>query len=288
MSKGNISILGLGAMGSAITERLRETGYTTTVWNRTAAKSEPHVKAGSTAAATIAEAVGAGEIILVVLLDHASVHAQLEPVAADLQGKIVVNLTTTTPNEARATGAWAAGHGIEYLDGAIMAVPTMVGTPAALFLYSGSENAFAVTSPLLETLGRAEFESDDAGVASLKDMALLSAMYLMFNGYLQAAAMMRTVGVPAEETFAEVAAWLGAVTPAGAELAAIIDRGTYGGEGQDVDFTRPAVASLITASREQGIRADFLAPGKALLDELSATGRGSSDWVRIIESLKIN
>lgn len=44
---------------------------------------------------------------------------------------------------------------------------------------------------------------------------------------------------------------------------------------------------MITASREQGIRADFLESGQKLLDEQAAIGNGSRDWVQIIESLAI-
>jgi 3-hydroxyisobutyrate dehydrogenase-like beta-hydroxyacid dehydrogenase len=288
MSKGTISILGLGAMGSAITERLRQTDYTTTVWNRTAAKTEPHVEAGSTAAATVAEAVDASELVIVVLLDHHSVREHLDPHAADLKGKVVVNLTTTTPNESRATAAWAAEHGITYLDGAIMAVPQMIGKPGALLLYSGDENAYAIAKPALETLGTAEFEGADAGLASLKDMALLTAMYQMFGGFLQAAAMMRTVGVPTEQTAKDVTAWLGALLPLIGNYAAAIEGGEYElAPGQSVDFTRAAVGSLVTASREQGVSADFLEPVKKHLDELSATGRGTADWISIIDQLTI-
>ena len=288
MTTGSITILGLGEMGSAITERLRETGYTTTVWNRTEAKTEPHVDAGSTAAATVAEAVSASDIIIAVLLDHASVRERLEPVATELKGKVLVNLTTTTPNEARATAAWAAEHDITYLDGAIMATPDMIGKREALFLYSGSENAYAQAGPALEPLGTTRFEGTDAGIASLKDMALLSSMYLMLSGYLQAAAMMRTVGVNATDTAEAVGDWLGAIMGHLPGFGAIIDSGAYHpAQGQDVNFTRPAVASLIAASREQGVKADFLETGMKRLDELAATGRGDTDWVSIIESLTI-
>lgn len=31
----------------------------------------------------------------------------------------------------RELACWAAGHGIDYLDGAIMATPEMIGTPQA-------------------------------------------------------------------------------------------------------------------------------------------------------------
>jgi 3-hydroxyisobutyrate dehydrogenase-like beta-hydroxyacid dehydrogenase len=288
MPQRTVSVLGLGAMGSAIAERLRATGHDTVVWNRTAAKTEPHVKAGSRAAATVSEAAAASDIVLVVLLDHASVHERLEAAAADLKGKTVVNLTTTTPGEARSTAAWAAEHGIAYVDGAVMAVPDMIGEPHARLLYSGDADAYETARTVLETLGTAEFTGDDAGLASLKDMALLAAMDLMFTGYVQAIAMMRTVGVAAVDTAVEVEAWLAAMLPHGRGLAEIIDGGTYDTGGQSVDFDRAGLASLITASREQGVRADLLEPHQRLLDELAATGHGDSDWLRIIERLTID
>jgi 3-hydroxyisobutyrate dehydrogenase-like beta-hydroxyacid dehydrogenase len=289
MSKPTISILGLGAMGSAMTERLRDQGFTTTVWNRTAAKTEAHANAGSRAAATVAEAAAASDVIIVVLLDHASVREHLEPAAAELKGKVVVNVTTTTPNEARSTAAWAAEQGITYLDGAIMAVPEMIGQPGARLLYSGDEQAFTAAKPALETFGTADFEGEDAGLASLKDMALLTAMYQMFGGVFQAIAMMRTVGTPAGQTAKEVAAWLGAVLQVTDRYAPIIEAGGYDeGADQSVDFTRAAMTSIITASREQGVRADFLESIKKHLDDLSATGRGDVDWISVVEQLTIN
>lgn len=289
MSKGTISVLGLGAMGSAMTERLRETGYDTVVWNRTAAKAEPHRAAGSNVAATVGEAAAASDIVLVVLLDHASVREHLEPAAAELKGKVVVNVTTTTPNESRATAAWAAEHGVTYLDGAIMAVPEMIGRPGSRLLYSGDENAYAIARPALETLGTAEFEGADAGIASLKDMALLTAMYQMFGGVFQAIAMMRTVGVPAGRTAKEATAWLGAMLQVIERYVPVIEANGYDqGADQSVDFTRPVMASIITASREQGIRADFIEAIKKHLDELSATGRGDADWIGIVDQLAIN
>ncbi|MEU6859177.1 NAD(P)-binding domain-containing protein [Glycomyces sp. NPDC046736] len=287
-AKSTVTVLGLGAMGSAIAERLRRTGHTTTVWNRTAAKTRPHVEAGSAAAPTVADAVRASDLVLVVLLDHASVREHLDPVAAELRGRTVVNLVTTTPNQARETAAWAAEEGIAYVDGAIMATPDMIGGPGSRLLYSGDEAAYTSARSALETLGTADFEGADAGLASLKDMALLSALDLMFSGYVQAIAMMRTVGVPAVETAREVQAWLEPMLSYGPGLAAIIDGGTYDTGGQSVDFSRAGQASLITASREQGISAALLEPHKKLLDELAATGRGDSDWLRIVDLLTIS
>ncbi|SDL15288.1 3-hydroxyisobutyrate dehydrogenase [Glycomyces sambucus] len=286
MTNRTTAVLGLGAMGSAIAARLRDTGHDTVVWNRTAAKTAPHTEAGSRAAPTPADAAALADTILVVLLDHASVREHLEPLAADLKDKVIVNLTTTTPNQARDTAAWAADHGLTYLDGAIMATPDMIGTPASRILYSGDRTAYDTAHDALAVLGAADYEGEDAGLASLKDMALLTAMYQMFSGLVQAAAMMRTVGVPAAATAAEVTGWLGAILPHLDQFGAVIDERTYEG-GQSVDFTRAAIGSLVTAAREQGVGADFLEPLLSRLDELSATGRGGADWTSVTEQLTI-
>lgn len=162
----------------------------------------------------IAEAAQASAVTVVVLLGHASVHEHLHPVAAELR------------------------QGITYLDGAVLAIPSMIGSPGARLFYSGDEGAFANARPLVETLGAAEFVGQDAGVASLKDMALLSAMDLMFRGFVRAAAMLRTVGVPAAATADEVQAWLSVMLPEMSGLAKIIDGGSYDTGGQSVDFAR--------------------------------------------------
>jgi 3-hydroxyisobutyrate dehydrogenase-like beta-hydroxyacid dehydrogenase len=50
-----IGVVGLGAMGSRIAERLLETGHSVVVWNRDTGKAEPLVTRGAELAATPAE-----------------------------------------------------------------------------------------------------------------------------------------------------------------------------------------------------------------------------------------
>ena len=47
MKMSDISVIGLGAMGSALAHTLLQNGYSVTVWNRTAEKAEPLVSAGA-------------------------------------------------------------------------------------------------------------------------------------------------------------------------------------------------------------------------------------------------
>jgi 3-hydroxyisobutyrate dehydrogenase-like beta-hydroxyacid dehydrogenase len=137
-------------MGRALAAAFLDRGHPTTVWNRTAARADG---LGARLASGVAEAVSAGPLVIVCMLDYAAARAILEPAAAALRGRAVVNLTADTPERARAMAGWAAAHGIDYLDGAIMTPVSTIGGPAALTFYSGPESVFLAHRATLSGLG---------------------------------------------------------------------------------------------------------------------------------------
>lgn len=281
-----VTILGLGAMGQALAATLLKAGRTTSVWNRTPGKDADLVAAGAVGAATVSDAISAGGPIVTVLFDHASVHATLDPVADQLTGRQLINLTTTAPEEARELARWAAEHDIAYLDGGIMAVPPMIGQPGASILYSGSQTVFDTHREALELLAAAEYFGDDAGFASTYDFALLAAMYAMFGGFLHGAAMMRSVGVPAAEFAQRAAAWVTAMTQTLPLQGQAIDAANYTGASiQPIAFHKAALDAINRASRDARVTLDFVAPLKNLLDRQVADGHGSLAFERTFEEL---
>lgn len=281
----SVTVLGLGAMGRALAAAFLAAGHDTTVWNRTPGRDRDLVAAGAKPAATPAEAVAGGELVVVCLFDHASVHETLDPVAGQLRGRAVVNLTSTAPAAARELAAWAAGHGIDHLDGGIMAVPEMIGTPASSLLYSGSADVFTRYRDVLAVLGAPEYFGPDAGHASLVDFALLAAMYSMFAGYYHGAAMARTAGISATDFGHRAAAWLGAVLPTLPQAGATIDAGDYTVPHQPLTFTKAALDAIVTASRDAGVDLDIIGAVRNLADRQIAAGHGGQSSERMYESL---
>lgn len=271
-------------MGSQLARTALNAGYPTSVWNRTAARVSPLVEEGADALATPAEALGA-DLVVVCLFDQASVHEVLDPVADRLAGRRLLNLTTTSPEGARELARWAAGHGAEYLDGGIMATPEMIATPQSAILYSGSAAVFEVHRTFLELWGSAEYFGDDAGMASLYDLALLSAMYVMFAGFVHGAAMVGAAGVPAKEFAARTAAWLPALMPAIAEYATVIDAGDYTVPGQQSLYFSD-LTDIVNASRDQGISTEVVDMVQRLIHRQIDAGHGDEGFARIFESVK--
>jgi 3-hydroxyisobutyrate dehydrogenase-like beta-hydroxyacid dehydrogenase len=284
MPETDLTMLGLGAMGSALAATALASGRSLTLWNRTPGRVSPAL-AGADEAASVFAAVTASPLVVACLLDHASVHETLDPVAGDLRGRALVNLTTTTPNQAREVAAWATEHGIAYLDGAIMAVPSMIGSREAAILYSGPRAVFDRHRDLLDLWATSTYDGEDAGMASLFDLAMLSGMYTMFAGFLHGAAMVGSAGVSAKEYAARATPFLSAMTESFAGFAEVVDGGDHTVPGQQsLEFSD--LGDILRASREQGIDPAPPAMVQALIGRQVAAGHGAEGFTRIIESLR--
>ncbi|SHL10982.1 3-hydroxyisobutyrate dehydrogenase [Pseudonocardia thermophila] len=282
LGKSAVTVLGLGAMGTALAEALLAAGHPTTVWNRSPARTAGPAQRGAAVAAATAEAIAASRLIVVCLLDHTSVHAVLD--GQELTGRIVVNLTSGTPGQARELDARVAERGGDHLDGAVLAVPSMIGTPDASVLYSGSRGAFDTHRPVLEVFGAADYVGADPGAASLQDAALLSAMYGQVAGVLHAFALVRSAGVTATEFLPRLVGWLTAMGGFPADAARRIDARAY---ADDVDAALTmqvtAVRNLVRAAREQGVSAELIAPLVPVMQRRIDDGDGGDDLAALVE-----
>ena len=272
-------------MGSALAQAAIRAGHSTTVWNRSPGRTAPLVEAGARAATTVGEAVEGADVIVVCLFDQSSVHEVLDPIVDRLTGRRLINLTTTSPDGARELAAWAGAAGVDYLDGGIMAVPEMIGSTASSVLYSGLRQVYDDYLDLLETWGRSEYFGDDAGMASLYDLALLAGTYVMFAGFFHGAAMVGAAGVPAKEFATRATAWLQAVLPSLSGYAEIVDGGDYTLPGQQ-SLRFSDISEIVEASRGQGISTEVVDVVQRLIHRQIDAGHGNDGFARIIESIK--
>jgi 3-hydroxyisobutyrate dehydrogenase-like beta-hydroxyacid dehydrogenase len=272
-------------MGTALAGALVKAGYTTTCWNRSPGKADELVAQGAEEAATARDAVLAGRLVVVCLLDHASVHEVLDPLSDELAGRTLVNVTTTSPAQSREFAEWAARAGVAYLDGGIMAVPDMIGRPGASILYSGSADVFDEYKSLLELWGTSTYFGEDAGLASLYDLALLAGMYVMFAGFLHGAAMVAPAGMTAGEFAALATPWLKAMTGGFQGFAEVIDGGDYTVAGQQ-SLVFSDLGDLVAASADQGIGTEVVDMVQRLIQRQIDAGHGDEGFARIIESIR--
>ncbi|GAA2452272.1 NAD(P)-dependent oxidoreductase [Streptomyces macrosporus] len=282
-----VTVIGLGRMGAALAGAFLAAGHPTTVWNRSPEKAGPLVERGAVRAATVADAVAASPLVVVCVLDYATVHRLLGPAGGALAGRTVVNLTNGTPRQAGEVAELVAGHGAEYLDGGIMAVPPLIGTPHSLVLYSGAPDVFERRRPTLEVLGTATHLGSDPGLAPLYDLALLTGMYGMFSGLLHATALVRAAGVAARDFAPMLSSWVKTMTDAALPgIAAYADTGDHGGEaGSPLAMQAAAFANFLDTGEELGVRPDLLLPLTRLVERRVADGHGDEDIHGVLDLL---
>ncbi|MER7515136.1 NAD(P)-binding domain-containing protein [Streptomyces sp. NPDC126499] len=286
-SKTPVTLLGLGAMGTALARTWLAAGHPLTVWNRTPARAAALVDEGAKAAADVAEAVAASALVVVCLLDDASVGEALAD--ADLTGKDLVNLTTTTPAQARDRAAWARERGARYLDGGIMAVPPMIGVPEAggYVFYSGSRELFERHQETLAVPAGTVHVGEDAGFAALHDVALLSAMYGMFAGVAHAFALIRKEDIDPVAFAPLLSGWISAMAGSSVQQTA---RQLKSG-----DYTTDVVSNLamqvagtptfLATAEQQGVSPELITPYFELMRRRLAEGSGEEDLTGVVDLL---
>ncbi|WP_233223783.1 NAD(P)-dependent oxidoreductase [Amycolatopsis sp. CA-128772] len=280
-SNKHVSVLGLGRMGAALAEALLGAGHDVTVWNRSPLKAGPLLDRGARLAATPDEAAAAD-----VVISCLSTYDIQRPVLEAASPKVLVNLTSGTPEQARETAKWAASAGIDYVDGVIMAVPQGIGTPGARILYSGQEPVFEAQRGVLEVLGEPVFLGGDAGLAALYDLALLGMMWSAMGGYLHALALVGTEGVTPEQFTPMASAWHAAVGGFLPGIGAQVGSGDYATDVSALDINAAGLALLVETSRAQGIGTDVPAALKELFDRAVAAGHGSHAIASVIEEIR--
>src|SRR5690606_21922608 len=116
----DVTVIGLGPMGSALASALLARGHSLTVWNRSEEKAAPLVRQGAVKAASAAEATAASPLTILCLADYAAVEAVLAAGGEGVNGRAVVSLGSGTPQDARRMARALAARNAAFLCGAIM------------------------------------------------------------------------------------------------------------------------------------------------------------------------
>ncbi|WP_205472892.1 NAD(P)-dependent oxidoreductase [Nocardioides sp. SYSU D00038] len=281
-----VTVLGLGAMGSAIARTLLGAGHRVTVWNRTASRGEPLRAAGAAAAPTAREAVGASPLVVVCLLDTPAVDAVLAGVGDAVAGRALVNFTSGSPDQARRLERWAAEHGAAYLDGGVMADPPDLGTEHAHLSLSGSRTVFEGHEPTLRALGATTYYGEDAGLASLELMAQVGVAYELLIGLLHTLRLVRDEGADVARFADRVADALSAsYPPLIRAIGTAVRDGVYPPDLGPLSVQAALMDDLVEHRRSLGVDTTRMAEVKRRMDERIAAGHGDQGFSSLFATI---
>lgn len=285
----DVTVIGLGAMGSALARVLLEKGYRVTVWNRTGAKAQPLLDKGAILAPSPAAAVKASPLVLVCVQDYQVSQGILETegAAAALTGKILVQMNTGTPRDARDAEAWAHRHGAGYLDAAIMATPSQMGRPETPLFVSGAKTALQQSEPALRALaGNIIYTGGPISHATAWDLGVLSYAFGGLLGFFHGARIFESEGLPVGDlgaTIARISPFFGEMAES---MGQVIQAGNYENPQASVKTCTVAFELFIRHAREAGISAEFPLFALDLCQRAMAAGYGEEEFAAIAKVLR--
>ena len=272
-------------MGSALAKSLVAKGYEVTVWNRSHQKTAEFAGLAQVAG-SVFDAFSASKVIVVCLLNYEASDSLIRSpkVESALSEKVLIQLSTGSPAEARRTSAWAQACGAGYLDGAILGSPSMVGGDQAKVLVSGPRGLFDRHIDLFEVLTRQPaFCGEEVGRAATLDHAALELSAGCAMVLFHAMALCAAESVPFEDLF-------GLTTPFKDGYLERVTKGIATGDvssGNASIHTWAAWAeTLERVADDAGVSASL---PRVLLESLSRTielGRGDKDFPAVYEAFR--
>lgn len=282
----DVSLIGLGPMGIALARAL-QSRHTLTVWNRTAERATAILSQGTLLAPSALAAVQASPVVLVCVADYAASRSILaSPGVADaLRGKVLVQLSTGTPQDARED--WAALSGVAYLDGALLATPGQIGRPDTPLFISGEERALASCRPVLEAIaGNILYMGEPIGNAAAWDLATLSCMFGAMSGFFHGVRICESEGLKVNE-FSQM---IGAISPVLGEMISAegeaIHAGRYGEPESSMATCAGSGRLFVKQAREAKLDASFPDFLMGLFDRALGAGLANERLAAMIKVLR--
>ena len=156
LGKPRLGFIGLGIMGTAMTQRLLEQGWSVTVWNLEPERIDPVVKAGAIAAASPAAVTRASDIVIMCVLHTQAVEECVLGPDGIAQGaapeKVLVDHSTIDPARTRELASkLRSDTGMRWVDAPVSGGPTAARS-GLLTVMAGGEAADvdAVREPMAD------------------------------------------------------------------------------------------------------------------------------------------
>ena len=279
-----VTVIGLGNMGSALARALLENRRAVTVWNRSPEKAASLVDKGAVLAPNRSAAITDSPIIMMCVTNYAAANHILAKVAANLPGKLLVQLSTGSPQDARASEGWAHAHGAEYLDCAITGSPASIGTPTAHILVAGREVVFQKAEPILRILAsNLDYKGELIGLASAWEMVYIMHYYGMFLSLFHSVQICQAEGIPLEEY----------ITVLGEQgknyekwLCENIQSGNYQETSSPLELWAGGIGRIARHAQDSGIHAEFPQLVARLFQQAMDAGYGREEVSALFKVLK--
>lgn len=202
MKNLKIGWIGLGNMGTPMASNLVNAGFDVTVFNRTAAKTGGLVALGAKTVSSICKLASESDVIFTMVSDDAAVkeiYAGAEGVFSckNLSAKIMVDMSTVSPETTKQMAEKAKSLGVSYLDAPVSGSVKPAQDGQLVILVGGSQSAYEVIKPAFDVIGKSSMLLGDNGSGNAAKLAINLMLAFYFEGMAEMVVFAQQNGISA-------------------------------------------------------------------------------------------
>lgn len=195
-----------------------------------------------------------------------------------LRGKTLIQMSTGTPDDVRATASWAARSNVDYLDAEIVAYPNSIGTEHSTILYSGAPATFERWKDVLAPLaGVNALVGEGVTDAATLDLAWLGFWYGASAAFHQSLALCRAEQLPVDTLTAQLRWMVDFIELTAHDAATRVENDDFSGTDCTLEVHRGALENVVRASRNAGMDDRLPTSVIGLFDRAISLGYGNEE-----------
>jgi len=197
--KSKLGFVGVGFMGRPIAQRLLESGFTLSAYDRHRSKAEQLIPYGGTVAESVAELSSSCDVVLSCLpTDEAVLNIYKGPDGAFAnahRGTLIIDLSTVNPQTSRELSRLGSERGLQVLD-VTMSGSTPVAEQGALVLFGGgNQGCFAAAESIFRVIARKYFYLGPSGSGATMKLVVNSLLGIGMQAIAEALALGEKAGL---------------------------------------------------------------------------------------------
>lgn len=195
--------IGLGKMGKPMSEKLIKAGYSLSVYNRSKEKEGPLKKEGATTASSPKELFEETDVVFLMVSDDSAVRdiftGEKGLLAASSKNKIIVNMSTVSPEVSREMAILLKDKNNHYLDAPVSGSVKQAEEASLVIIAGGETTVFEKVKPLLEIIGKKTIHIGDTGSGNVTKLAVNTFLGIVTQGLAEVIKFSRSKNVKTED-----------------------------------------------------------------------------------------
>lgn len=190
-----IGWIGLGNMGTPMSQRLVKAGYPLTVYNRSGAKEEALKILGASVASSPGLLMEQVDVIIIMVTDDQAIRQIFAGdnglLGAKTNGKIIINMSTVSPGISKDMALASSRSGNYYLDAPVSGSVKQAEEGQLVIMVGGNETILEKVKPVLEHLGKLTLLVGNTGAGNKAKLAVNILLAFYAQGLAEAVVFAR-------------------------------------------------------------------------------------------------